>query len=150
MNLLFCWKGTRLEILNPVTIDNPELILNVKQSLNLPVFAYLSNPIGLFLQRKANDKLKWSVPKKKLNLTVIRILQNSTWFFWKRCLCIASAFKFKTTEKNYKHVQKDISSRKTNIFQKTYPRFLGRLSLGVCSAVFHQPVELTRKSFFHK
>ena len=47
--LLFYWKRARLEILNPVTIDNPEMILNVKQSSDLPVLANLSNPFGTFL-----------------------------------------------------------------------------------------------------
>ena len=32
MNLWFYWKRQRLEIFNPVTIDNPEMIMNVKQS----------------------------------------------------------------------------------------------------------------------
>ena len=54
--VLFYWKRTRLDILNPVTIDYPEIILNVNQSSDLPVLADLSNPIGTFLQRKANDK----------------------------------------------------------------------------------------------
>ena len=36
MNLLFYWKRRRLEIFNPVTIDNPEMILNVKLSSDLP------------------------------------------------------------------------------------------------------------------
>ena len=91
-----------------------------------------------------------ALQKKKLNLTVIKIFQKLTWSFWKRCLSIASAFKFKTTDKNHKHIQKDIS-RKTNVFLKRLTRgFLERLSLGVCSAVVHQPVELTKKSFFHK
>ena len=49
MNLLFYWLRTRLEILFPVTIDNPEMILNVKQNLHLPVLADLSNPFGTFL-----------------------------------------------------------------------------------------------------
>ena len=44
--LLFYGKRTRLEILNPVTIDNPEMILNVKQSSDLPVLADLSNPFS--------------------------------------------------------------------------------------------------------
>ena len=88
--------------------------------------------------------------KKKLNLTVIKIFHNLTWSFWKRCLSIASALKFKTTDKKHKHIQKDIT-RKTNVFQKRLTRgFLARLSLGVSSAVVHQPVELTKKSFFHK
>ena len=90
-----------------------------------------------------------ALQKKKLNLTVIKIFQNFTWSFWKRCLSIASAFKFKTTDKKHKHIQKDIS-RKTNVFQKRLTRVLARLSLGICSAVVHQPVELTKKSFFHK
>ena len=88
--------------------------------------------------------------KKKLNLTVIKIFQNLAWSLWKRCLSIASALKFKTTDKKHKYIQKDIS-RKRNVFQKRLTRgFLARLSLGVCSAVVHQPVELTKKSFFHK
>ena len=33
----------------PVTIENPEMILNVKQSSDLPVLADLSNPIGTYL-----------------------------------------------------------------------------------------------------
>ena len=49
MNFLFYWRRTRLEILNPVAIDNPEMILNVTQSSDLPVLADLSNPIGTFL-----------------------------------------------------------------------------------------------------
>ena len=66
MNLLFYWKRAPLEILNPVTIDNPEMILNVKQSSDLPVLANLSNPFGTFLQRKANDKYNWSLAKKEI------------------------------------------------------------------------------------
>ena len=91
-----------------------------------------------------------ALQKKKLNLTVIKIFRNLTWSFWKRCLSIAITLKFKTTDKKHKHIQKDIL-RKTNIFQKRLTRgFLARLSHGVCSAVVHQPVELTKKSFFHK
>ena len=42
-------EENKLEILNPVTIDNPDMILNVKQSSDLPVLANLSNPFGTFL-----------------------------------------------------------------------------------------------------
>ena len=49
LNFFFYWRRTRLEILNPVAIDNPEMILNVTQSSDLPVLADLSNPIGTFL-----------------------------------------------------------------------------------------------------
>ena len=67
-----------------------------------------------------------ALQKKKLNLTVIKIFHNLTWSFWKRCLSIASALKFKTTDKKHKHIQKDIS-RKTNVFQKRLTRgFFGK------------------------
>ena len=73
-----------------------------------------------------------SLQKKKLNLTVIKIFQNLTWPIWKRCHSIARAFKFKTTEKKHKHIQKDIA-RKTNSFQKRLAvGFLARLSLQRC------------------
>ena len=91
-----------------------------------------------------------ALQKKNLNLTVSKMFQNLTWSFRKRCVSIVSALKFKTIEKKHKHIKKDIS-RKINIFQKRLTLgFLARLSLGVCSAVVHQPVELTKKSFFHK
>ena len=80
-----------------------------------------------------------ALQKKKLNLTVIKIFQNLAWpwSLWKRCLSIASALKFKTTDKKHKYIQKDIS-RKSNVFQKRLTRgFLARMSLGVCSAVVH-------------
>ena len=88
--------------------------------------------------------------KKKLNLTVINFFSKFNMVFLESCVSIATALKFKTTEKKHKHIQKDISS-KTNIFQKRLTLgFLSRLSDGVCSAVVHQPLELTKKSFFHK
>ena len=92
-----------------------------------------------------------SLQRKKLNFTIINFFQNQlTWSFWRSCLSIASALKFKTTEKKHNNMQKNIS-RKTNIFQKILTLgFLARLSLGVCSAVAHQSVELTKKSFFHE
>ena len=47
--LIVYWKRTRREILNPVTSDNPEMILNVKQSSNLPLLADLYILFGTFL-----------------------------------------------------------------------------------------------------
>ena len=68
-----------------------------------------------------------ALQKNKLNLTVIKIFQNLAWSLWKRCLSIASALKYKTTDKKHKYIQKDIS-RKRNVFQKRLTRgFLARI-----------------------
>ena len=66
MNLLFFWKRTRLEILNPVTIYNNEMILYVKQSSDLSVLADLSNPFWYISVKESNWKIKMKGSEKEI------------------------------------------------------------------------------------
>ena len=68
MYLLFYWKRTRLEIFNPITIDNPEMILNVKQRSDLPVLADLSNPFWYISVKESKRQIKMKGPKKEIKL----------------------------------------------------------------------------------